>query len=241
TSWGSGRRSSRILELAREGPLLQVALDLTDRARALSLARALADLEGVIIELGTPLIKAHGVRIAIELRNESPETILLADTKTSDAGALEARLAFESGADVMTVLGAAGDATVAEAVRVAGELGGLVEVDLINVRDPIGRAVEALELGAHIVGLHVGVDEQRARGARVIDFIDLVRELKARVGERALVSVAGGVRLSDAEKLARAGADIVVMGSTIVGASDPLEVTREALNLLRAVERRRST
>jgi len=67
----------------------------------------------------------------------------------------------------MTVLGAMDDATISLAVSKARELGLLVQVDLINVPDPVSRARKVSELGADIIGLHVGLDVQRSRGINV--------------------------------------------------------------------------
>jgi 3-hexulose-6-phosphate synthase len=47
-----------------------------------------------------------------------PDKLVFADMKTMDAGELEADLAFNAGADIMTVLGSAGDSTIAGARKV---------------------------------------------------------------------------------------------------------------------------
>ena len=41
-----------------------------------------------------------------------PDKLVFADLKTVDTGELEADLAFNAGADIMTVLGSAGDSTI---------------------------------------------------------------------------------------------------------------------------------
>jgi len=60
-----------------------------------------------IIEAGTPLIKQEGLRIISILKECFPEKLILADMKTMDAGGLEAKLAYDAGADLVTVLAVA--------------------------------------------------------------------------------------------------------------------------------------
>ena len=63
------------------------------------------------IELGTPLIKQQGLSVVTNVKAAYPDKLVFADMKTMDAGELEADLAFDAGADIMTVLGTAGDST----------------------------------------------------------------------------------------------------------------------------------
>ena len=61
--------------------------------------------------------------LSAALRTLAPDHLLVADMKTMDAGALEAEMAFAAGADLMTVLGCASDATVAAAAEFASRCG----------------------------------------------------------------------------------------------------------------------
>src|SRR5918994_2154884 len=96
---------------------LQLAIDLIAPEDFPDITGPLLPLVDVI-EAGTPLIKRRGLDAVRALRALAPEQTLVADMKTMDAGALEAKMAFDAGADMMTVLGCAGDATIAAAVRV---------------------------------------------------------------------------------------------------------------------------
>ena len=58
-----------------------------------------------IVEIGTPLLIAEGLGAVRAVCSAHPGMIVLADTKIMDAGGYEARLAFEAGADIVTVLG----------------------------------------------------------------------------------------------------------------------------------------
>ena len=94
----------------------------------------IAELRGIadIIEIGTPLLKRFGIGAIATARELCPDTPVLADTKTVDAGDLEAEMAFRAGAGLMTVLSSASRATHAAVGRVAARFGGLVVVDTIT-------------------------------------------------------------------------------------------------------------
>ena len=94
---------------------LQVALDVLDLPSALTLANQVSEHVD-ILELGTPLVKSVGIGAVSAIKAAHPDKLVFADLKTADAGELEATLAFEAGADLITVMGAADDDTVRGAV-----------------------------------------------------------------------------------------------------------------------------
>ncbi|MDP8032802.1 3-keto-L-gulonate-6-phosphate decarboxylase UlaD [Pasteurella atlantica] len=101
-------------------PLLQIALD------SLSLEKAVADAKVAektvdIIEVGTILACAEGMKAVKTLRALHPDHILVCDLKTTDGGAILAKMAFESGADWLTVSAAAHPATKAACKKVADD------------------------------------------------------------------------------------------------------------------------
>ena len=99
---------------------LQVAMDVLDLPSALTLAGKVAGSVD-ILELGTPLVKSAGIGAVSAIKAAHPDKLVFADMKTADAGALEAELAFDAGADLVTVMGAVDDATIRGAVvAVAG-------------------------------------------------------------------------------------------------------------------------
>ena len=129
---------------------LQVAMDLLTVEDALELAGKVAEYVD-IIELGTPLIKAAGLSAVTAVKAAHPDKIVFADMKTMDAGELEADIAFKAGADLVTVLGAADDSTIAGAVKAAKAHNKGIVVDLIGVADKVTRAKEVRALGAKFV------------------------------------------------------------------------------------------
>jgi 3-hexulose-6-phosphate synthase len=193
---------------------LQVAMDVLTTDDALALAGKVA-AHVDIIELGTPLIKAAGLSAVTAIKAAHPDKIVFADLKTMDAGELEADIAFTAGADLVTVLGVAGDSTIAGAVKAAKKHGKGIVVDLIGVADKSGRAREVTALGAQFVEMHAGLDEQAEEG---FTFQTLLTD-----GSDSGVdfSVAGGVNVSTIADVQAAGATVAVAGGAIYSAADP--------------------
>jgi len=193
---------------------LQVAMDVLTTADALALAGKVAEHVD-IIELGTPLIKAEGLRAITAIKEAHPDKIVFADLKTMDAGELEADIAFSAGADLVTVLGTAGDSTIVGAVKAATKHGKGVVVDLIGVADKATRAREVTALGAEFVEMHAGLDEQAEEG---FTFNTLLSEGTT---SGVAFSVAGGVSVATIEAVQKSGALVAVAGGAIYSAADP--------------------
>jgi 3-hexulose-6-phosphate synthase len=214
---------------------LQVALDLVNLERALNVASRVAEVcdhTFLLLEAGTPLIKAAGMEAVRKLSGLFPDIPVVADTKTADVGELEAELAISSGAAYMTVLALASEETVAAAVEAAHRLGGKVVADLMRVANPIERAVELVGLRVDAVCYHIPIDVQRSGKIDQEAVATAVKALKKKV--RAEVAVAGGITPSTARSLAEAGADILVVGRAIYAASDPGAAAKEILEATRS-------
>ena len=199
---------------------LQVAIDFLTTEDALTLAAKVADSVD-IIELGTPLIKAAGLSVVTAMKDAHPDKIVFADLKTMDAGELEADTAFKAGADLVTILGVAGDSTITGAVKAARAHGKGIVVDLIGVKDKAARAKEVTALGATFVEMHAGLDEQVEAG---FTFGTL---LEAGSTSGVSFSVAGGVTIATIGAVQDAGAQVAVAGAAIYGAADPAAAAAE--------------
>ncbi len=116
----------------------------------------------------------------------------------------------------MTVLGCASDATVGAVMSVAASRGRQVVADLLGVRDIRARAQRLARLGVHYIGIHAGVDEQ-AGGADPLANLALVRAAVATP-----LVVAGGISLDRIDAILALGPAIVVVGSHITRAADPV-------------------
>jgi 3-hexulose-6-phosphate synthase len=193
---------------------LQVAIDLLSTSDALTLLHKVGPYVDVI-ELGTPLIKQEGLSVVKYVKAAYPDKLVFADLKTMDTGELEADLAFNAGADVMTVLGSAGDSTIIGAVKSAKKHGKSVVADMIGVKDRLTRLKELKKLGITWAELHAGLDEQAQPGYSINVLLDL--------GKQADISfsIAGGVSHESIEAVESAGAIVAVAGHYIYGAKDP--------------------
>jgi len=206
---------------------LQVAIDLLTTADALALATKVAPYID-IIELGTPLIKSEGLAVITAMKKAFPDKLVFADFKTADAGELEADMAFGAGADLITILGATGDATILGAVKSAKAHGKGVVVDTIGVLDRVKRAREVIAMGVEFVELHAGLDEQAQPGYSIQVLIDEA----SRAGVP--VSIAGGVKLSNIGAVKASGVKVAVAGAAIYGAADPAAAAKELREALDA-------
>ena len=210
---------------------LQLAIDLipmTDFGRVITPVLPFVD----VIEAGTPLIKQHGLHAVRSLRALAPHHLLVADMKTMDAGALEAEMALAAGADLLTILACASDATITAAADFAQQAGKAIVVDMIGVGHMAARAREVMALGATWLGIHTGTDDQ-ARGADPL--ADLAR-VRAAVDAR--IAVAGGINERMLPALLAYAPEIVIVGSGILAQPEPV---RAAQRLHEIIASQRST
>lgn len=208
--------------------LTQMALDSLDFDQTVALAEKVAPNVD-ILEIGTPCIKHNGITLLKTLRAKFPNNKILVDLKTMDAGYYEAEPFYKAGADICTVLGTADIGTIKGVIDVANAYGKEAQVDLINVADKGQRTKEVAALGAHIIGVHTGLDQQAAGQT---PFVDL--GLVASLGLNVKVSVAGGIKPATVQQVVKAGASIVVAGAAIYGAPDPAAAAAEITSLARS-------
>ncbi len=179
------------------------------------------------IEAGTPLIKSEGLDAIRALRAKFPDKTIIADTKTMDAGKIEAEAAAKAGANIMTVLAAAPESTIRECVEAGKHYGIDVAVDLLGVDDPVGFAKTAADLGVAWLDVHCAIDQQM-QGA---DPLELLR--KVRAVTNLTLAVAGGINSETAAAAVEAGADVVIVGGAITKAVD---VKQAAANIRKAID-----
>ncbi len=213
-------------------PKLQVALDFTDLDTAIRVGEMAIEGGCDILEAGTPLIKSIGIESVRKLRHAFPRTQIVADMKIIDAGRIEARLAAEAGADIITVLGVADDSTIKDVISEAKSHGVSVCGDLITIKDPVKRAIELESLGIDMVCVHIGVDVQKARGITVKELINEIRLISRSVSIP--VCVAGGINSDIVKDLLDAGAKVIIVGSAITTAPNPREATRVIKEIIKS-------
>lgn len=211
--------------------LLQVALDIPDAETIRRLLREI--VFGVdIIELGTPLLIRYGTSIISEIKQEYPHKKILADLKIVDAGATESRLAFEAGANIVTVLGTAHQATLQNAHEQAKRAGGQIMADLITVPDidtsvQLARTLDSA--GMDYICLHTAFDIQHQKDSNLdLKKIVQVSEMIHQTG----FAVAGGLNPQSIKHLVRHEPDILVVGEYITKHEEPSLAIRQIRHIL---------
>ena len=212
--------SARLVERLRTRFTFQMSVDVATVKQGLDIARA-ALAGGVgIIEMGTPLLKNEGVATVVPaFRRAFPDALLLADMKTMDGGAFEARAVYAGGGNIVDFLALAGVDTakaicaVRDEFRRAGpDLPRLAFADiLVPHQGPAANAIDVarrmLDAGVDGVGIHLQADARRADPTlierRYLDGI--ARALFERVGGTAPVQVVGGLTVAQAKALAGVG------------------------------------
>ena len=194
--------------------LLQIALDLEAPDSVIEILRELGEHVD-IVEIGTPCIMEYGIGVVKTVKNAFPAVTLLADLKIMDAGEHESQLAFKAGADIVTVLAAAEDETVAAVVRQAKSLDKRVMADMIGVRDFERRVREIDAMGVDYICAHTAFDLQRAGN----DPLRQLALIKANA-RNAKTAVAGGICIENLEHILLLDPDIVIVGGGITGQGD---------------------
>ena len=183
---------------------LQIALDDVTLEAALELLEQVQDYVD-IVETGTPFIMEYGTLGVREIRKRFPKLEILFDGKIMDAGAYEADIAYNAGADYVTVLAVTDDRTIADVVKSAEKAGKKAMVDMICVEDFAARIARLEELGVHIIAVHTGVDQQAAGRTPLEDLIEIKKYVK-----KAQVAVAGGISLKTVDSYLQHEPDIVI-------------------------------
>ncbi len=202
-------------------PILQVALDLLNKHRALAIAKDSVKGGADWLEAGTPLIKSEGMEIVRKLKETFPKKTLVADMKTMDTGAFETEMAAKAGADIVCVLAVSDDSTIIEAMKSARRYGAKLMVDLIGVQDKIKRAKELEKIGVDYLCIHVGIDEQMIGKTPLNILTSLVKQTNIPI------AVAGGINSETAPDIVKAGASIVIVGGAITKAKDVTKATEQ--------------
>ena len=204
-------------------PMLQLALDYISLPPALAMAIQVAD-EVDIIEIGTPLCKAAGLEAIRAVREVCPDKLILADLKSPDVGYLEAQMAFDAGADMMTVIGGAALATVESALRVAQDMGKEMLMELTGVRDIIARAEEWRDIGVERMVYHRGWDEQIFDRQWQPEDLVVIQQL---IDMGFKVTVTGGITVELLPFFQDLPVSVIITGRAIHQAPDPAASARQ--------------
>ncbi len=208
---------------------LILALDVTDRAEAISVSREVASYVDAI-KIGYPLVLGAGLKIINAISEFTP---VIADFKVADipnTDRLICSQAFEAGANAVIVHGFTGRDSLLECVRMGLEYGGDIFV-VTEMSHP--GAVDFMQPAAlSLAGLAVeckasGVVAPATRPERV-------KEIRRIVGGLTIISPGVGAQGGSAADAIRAGADYVIVGRSIYTSRNP-EI--EAEKIVREIEK----
>ncbi|UDM32109.1 orotidine 5'-phosphate decarboxylase / HUMPS family protein [Lentilactobacillus laojiaonis] len=205
---------------------LQVAIDRVSLDYAIELANKLDGIVDVI-ELGTSLVKDYGL---ITIKQKLPslkKSQLLLDLKTIDEGVYEFDKGFETGADILTVMGGASVDTLEKVYKQTEELGKTMLIDLMEINDEKTSLINKFPKA--IYGIHHANDSQNDFNA-----VDTVMEFHKNYVNIQKISIAGGIDLTVAQQLASQGiADYIIVGGSIIKADDPIKAAKKFMEVIR--------
>ncbi len=199
---------------------LQLALDEMNLIDALRFTDKVAEYID-IIEIGTPFVMDEGMRGVREFKRFFPDKEILADLKIMDGGYLEAGYAYQAGAAYATVLGVSDVLTIQGALKAAREYHRKLVVDMICVGDLPSRVAKMEEIGVDVLAVHTGADAQAAGREPIQDL-----EVMAGCVKKCQIAVAGGINSKTVDKYVALKPDIVIAGSAIGHAKDPVAEAR---------------
>lgn len=202
-------------------PLLQVALDNLELTEALESTRLLAP-ELDVIEAGTLLCLAKGKEAIKVLRTLYPNNLICADLKIVDAGGELAEMACSHGANWVTVMCNAANATKLNALKAAQKLDADVQIELFG-NWTLEEAAEWKGLGLKQVIYHQSRDALNAGGSWGEANMKVVREL-ADMGFE--VSVTGGLEITTLELFKGIPVKCFIAGRSLRNAQDPAAEAR---------------
>jgi len=205
-------------------PMLQIAMDYISLPPALAMAVKVAP-EVDIIEIGTPLCKAVGLDGIRAMRDlVGPDKLILADFKSPDVGGLEAKMAFDAGADMMTVIGGAALATVESALEAAKAAKKEMLMELTGVRDILARAREWRQIGVERMVYHRGWDEQTFARQWVEEDRTVIHQL---IDMGFKITVTGGITKPLLPFFQPLAVSVVICGRGIRETPDPRQSAHE--------------
>ncbi|MBN6766838.1 3-hexulose-6-phosphate synthase [Staphylococcus saprophyticus] len=200
---------------------LQLAIDLLNKEEATILANKVKDYVD-IVEIGTPIVINEGLPAVQHLNDNIEDVKVLADLKIMDAADYEVSQAIKFGADIVTILGVAEDASIKAAVDEAHKHGKQLLVDMIAVQDLEKRAKDLDDLGADYIAVHTGYDLQ-AEGQSPLESL---RKVKS-VISNSKVAVAGGIKPDTIKDIVAEDTDLIIVGGGIANADDPVEAAKQ--------------
>lgn len=207
---------------------IQLALDRLTINQAIALTNKVVDFVDVI-EVGTSLIKEFGMGSVSELKQAFPTKQILADIKTIDNARYELELCYQAGADITTVMGSAHPLTIEQCIQFAQANNKDLMIDLLNLN---AHQKEQLFANAddHLYFCeHISKDEQELGIPRKKTFSRRDDKLRR-------IAIAGGITIQTLPQYIQQQPNIIIVGSAITQADDPVEVAKELSKHIRGAD-----
>jgi orotidine-5'-phosphate decarboxylase len=204
------------MELLRRNTQLIMALDVTDKKKALVISKEIAQHVDAI-KIGYPLVLGAGLGIINDICKFAP---VIADFKVADipnTDRLICTRTFEAGASAVIVHGFTGHDSVLECVKTAKDFqaGIFVVTEMSHPGAVEFMQPKALELASLAVECKAsGVVAPATRPERL-------REIRDVVGGLTIISPGVGAQGASAAGAIRAGADYVIVGRSIYNSKNP--------------------
>ncbi len=203
-------------------PYLQVALDHTSLGPAMESLEILAPVVD-IIEAGTILCFAEGMKAVRTVRAKYAKHLVVADLKVADAGENLGNMAFGAGANWMTVICAAPLATMEVARETALRYDGEIQIELFG-NWTLDDAKEWYKIGIRQAIFHRGRDAQASGQTWGQKDLDLLKALSD-IGLEP--SVTGGITPQDLYLFRDINVKSFIAGRALYGVADPVKAARE--------------
>jgi orotidine-5'-phosphate decarboxylase len=193
---------------------LVLALDETDPAKALEVARSVSDIVDAI-KINWPLVVSAGPEMITKLSDYSE---VICDFKVADIPNT-VRLIVEGsvarGASAVIVHAFTGDDSLRAAVEAAGDAEIYAVTEMSHPGAKLFTAQHAEEMAR--LGVECGASGFIAPATRP----DRIRAIRAIVGDRKILSPGVGAQGGSAADAIRAGATYAIVGRAIYGSDDP--------------------
>lgn len=211
---------------------IQVALDVHDIDHAITIAHAVVAAGCELIEVGDPLIKTAGTAAITRIKEQLPDTTVIAEMMATDWGRDQVESAATAGADAVLLSGPVNPASVAEASDTGHRFGVPVILDVPTTATPewiremesVGTGIDGLCVTANIDLGHVGQTP-------------LERAEALRQHTRLPIAVSGG--FSPDERLRHGAWDILIVGRAITDAIDPHRIATRFAHIAQHAEGQR--
>lgn len=149
-----------------------------------------------------------------------------------DVGDLEAKMAFDAGADIMSVCSRAPHQTIKAAIEEGTARDKKVLVDLLGEKDKVMAAEGIKGMEPHYFCIHTGIDEQKAG----MNPLETIRAFSKKISIP--FAIAGGIKPEDISKIMPFNPSIIIVGGYITRAQNPKEAAKILQAEIKGFERK---